>query len=319
MKNKVLYIFICFIMFVLTSYGQGSNAIFPDGTTVVFDNKVASALAEKSNSRVRVFNVLSAVGGANVVHRVFVDGENRTHFGYDLDVKKDAETGKFTLTFKPLSVILFSNVAPSKILPKFPEPMQVKEGDTISVDLLENPKTKEKIADFIKILQGAPNQKNNQFNNSGVVIIPDAKSVQTFTRVTVDSTDGPPKDFSLDEVILQMFNASLTVNGKLLAEKKVAFGANVYFYVKGKGRFVISPFPREGFKFQKTGMIDGRNISFEMNGDKYEIQSLAPIICSGGKWNLWVLHEPDYRPNSESEVEFGGGKMGNLAAIKAIN
>lgn len=319
MRNKLLYVFICCFLFVLTNYGQGSNAIFPDGTTVIFDNKVASALAEKSNSRVRVLNILSPKGDANLVHRVFVDGENRTHFGYDLEVKKGAENGKYTLTFKPLSVILFSNATENKVLPKFPEPLQIGEGDSVSVDLLENPKTKEKIADVIKIVQGAPNQNNDQFNIPGVILVPNAKSVQTITRVTVNSTDSLPKDFSLDEIIMQMFNANLTVNGKVMAEKKVAFGANVYFYLKGKGRFILSPFPREGFKFQKTGIIDDRNISFEINGDKYEISSISPIICSGGKWNLWVLHEPDYRPNSDSEEEFGGGKMGALAQINAKN
>lgn len=316
MKNKALHLFICIILFVLTSYGQERNTVFPDGTTVIFENKIASKSTEKSSLKVKTINVLSAFGGINTVHRVFVDRENKSHFGYDIVIKKGAEKGKFTVTFKPLSIMFFASDSEERVLPKFPEPLQLNEGDSISVDLLENPKTKEKIADLIKIIQGEPNQKNSQPNQ---IIIPDdentkiTQTTQTVTRVfSSESSSAPPKDFTIDEIKMQAFNANLSVNGKQIFEKKSAIGANVYFYLKDKGRFILSPVPREGFNFQKIGVIDNNKISFEMNGDKYEINSITPIMYHGGKWNLWVLYEPDYRPNSEKSDEFGADKIERL-------
>ncbi|HRH40587.1 MAG TPA: hypothetical protein PKY82_03005 [Pyrinomonadaceae bacterium] len=314
MKNKVLYIFICCILFVLTNFGQAPDVIFPDGTTVVFENKLDSKLTEKAGLKVKVINVLSTFGGTDTVHRVFVDREDKTHFGYDLAIKKEAEKGKFTVIFKPLSIMLFVSDSESRVLPKYPEPLQISEGDSISVDLLENPKTKEKISDLIKIIQGDPTQNKSQSNQ---VIIPDmgnVQKVQTITQVfsSEHSSSTTPKDFTLDEIKMQVFNANLLVNGKQILEKKGALGSNIYFYLKGKGRFILSPVPREGFNFQKNGLIDNNKISFEINGDKYEINSIMPIICSGGKWNLWVLYEPDYRPNSETDNEFGADKIERL-------
>ncbi|MBX7174015.1 MAG: hypothetical protein K1X72_23795 [Pyrinomonadaceae bacterium] len=320
MKNKVLYIFICLILFALIADGQNKDAVFPDGTTVIFENKIASPMVEKSSGKVRVINVLSPMSNTNVVHRVFVDGENKSHFGYDLEVKKE-EKGKFTLTFKPLSIILFVQNSDRKTLPKFPQPLQIDEGDTLSVDLMENPKTKEKIADRIKIIQGAPTQNSP----SNQVIIPNLSNFPTteithekpaVTLIYSSETTAAPKDFTLDEITMQITNASLNVNGKQMAEKKSVMGGNIYFYLKGKGRFILSPVPHEGFNFQKTGVIDITKISFEMNGDKYEIKSVMPLMFHGGKWNLWVLYDPDYRPNSDVEIEFGGGKIESLIQIK---
>jgi hypothetical protein len=36
-------------------------------------------------------------------------------------------------------------------------------------------------------------------------------------------------------------------------------------------------------------------VEFEWDGDRYEWESALPVVGAGGNWNLWVLHEPDYR------------------------
>ncbi len=316
MRNKVLHIVICLILLALQVIGQDKDAIFLDGTTVLFENKIASAITENPGAKVRAINVLSTFGNANVVHRIFVDGENKSHFGYDLEVKKE-DNGKFTLTFKSLSVILFVANSDRKILPTFPKPLQIDEGDTLSVDLMENPKTKEKIADIIKIVQGKPNQNSNtnQFVRSES---PNTRITSTMNVTKLYSSDSSaqPKDFTIDKVMMQLTNASLFINDQQKAEKQSVLAGNIYFYVKGKGRFILSLTPHEGFKFQKVGVIDVMKISFEIGGDKYEIKSSFPIMFYGGKWNLWVLHEPNYLPNSDVEEEFGGGKFESLIQTK---
>ncbi len=314
MKNKqaivLLSKFFLLILFASSAYSQTQTVNLPEGFSIVFESKITPKPSENAEQRIRTINVLSSISGVNIVHRIFSDRENKVHFGYDLEIKKNEKTGKFVVTFKALSVNLFVSDSEAKKLPKYPEPLEISEGDAISIDLLENPKTKAKIVDFIKVVLTDPNSPKDTASR---VIIPDIFSSQVITRI-VTSKDSTPKDLAIDEIKMQTFGTNLSVNGKRIFEKKsVAIGSNIYFYLKGKGRFILSPFPRAGFDFQKTGVIDDNKISFTMNGDNYEISSATPIMCFGGKWNLWVLYEPNYRPkNEETMEEFGADKIENL-------
>ncbi|HET6893161.1 MAG TPA: hypothetical protein VFH31_18800, partial [Pyrinomonadaceae bacterium] len=44
----------------------------------------------------------------------------------------------------------------------------------------------------------------------------------------------------------------------------------------------------------KVGLIEDNKISFAWNGVSYEWVSREPIVGSGGLWNLWVLHDPNF-------------------------
>src|SRR6185295_4890796 len=54
--------------------------------------------------------------------------------------------------------------------------------------------------------------------------------------------------------------------------------------------------PREGYEFQKVGLVTGNKIEFTIGGDHFEWLSTAPVLNDGGTWNLWVLHDPKYVP-----------------------
>lgn len=328
MKSKFLRIFIILVVSI-TAYGQEQEpkAVFPDGTTVLFESKIGSTSIEKSGLKVTAITIISPLSrftGKNSVNRIFIDRGNKIHFGYELEISKETEKGKYKITFKPLSMPLFSGDSEEKNLTKFPEPLQISEADQISVDLLENPKTKDKITDFIKIVQGKPSQQNSLASPIIITGGPDVKTTQTIassTRISIPDLDltSEPKDFSLEDVKMQFVGANILLNGQIKLEKKSALGGNIYFYLKDKGRFILSPVPREGYKFQKKGLISNNKITFEINGDKIEINAVAPIMYYGGKWNLWVLYEPDYRPISDKESEFGGGNIDSLFRVKDKN
>lgn len=71
----------------------------------------------------------------------------------------------------------------------------------------------------------------------------------------------------------------------------------------------MSPFPRKGFDFQKIGTVENNKISFTFNGDNYKFVSTSPVLGSGGKWNVWVLHDSEYRSTFQlspsSPYEYG--------------
>jgi hypothetical protein len=73
-------------------------------------------------------------------------------------------------------------------------------------------------------------------------------------------------------------------------------GALIWCYVEGHGRIIFSLVPRDGYQFQKVGIITDNKIEFTLQGKRFEWLSSAPILPNGGSWNLWVLHDPKYLP-----------------------
>jgi hypothetical protein len=109
-----------------------------------------------------------AAGGATVT-RVIWDPTSGTYFGYDMDVAREG-TG-FRLEFHPLdhaSVLALSRRAtgrgergvsgadgaaprPLATTPRFPPPQTLGDGDVLTLELLANPTTAERIFDVLKV------------------------------------------------------------------------------------------------------------------------------------------------------------------------
>jgi protein-disulfide isomerase len=96
-------------------------------------------------------------GGPTVFHRFFTDPVNRTYFGYDLVVEPLGQTNSAIVKFQPLS--LRGDQLPRKYasteyravgLPRFPA-QTFKSGQTIAVDVLENPSNGQRVVDYIQV------------------------------------------------------------------------------------------------------------------------------------------------------------------------
>ena len=74
----------------------------------------------------------------------------------------------------------------------------------------------------------------------------------------------------------------------------------------------MSLFPRKGFNLQKIGVVEDNKLSFIFKGDNYRFVSSSPIIGSGGKWNVWVLHDPNYKPANQTTNKFEAGEIEDL-------
>lgn len=120
-----------------------------------------------------------------------------------------------------------------------------------------------------------------------------------------DNPRSLPRDFTLDAVALRVNDFRLLVDGDLVATGKPGTnfaGALIWFYVEGYGRFIFSLVPREGYQFKKVGVITDNKIEFTVKGKRYEWVSGAPILPSGGTWNVWVLHDPKYLPFGSQQL-----------------
>ena len=112
-------------------------------------------------------------GGPTVFHRFFTDPVNRTYFGYDLVVDPLGRTNSAIVKFQPLS--LRGDQLPSKYassefrsvgLPRFPA-QTFKSGQTIAVDVLENPGNGQKVVDYI-LVAFVPGGDNRPGSHEGV-------------------------------------------------------------------------------------------------------------------------------------------------------
>ncbi len=288
-----------------------------------------------SGSNDRSFGNIYSSQSEGIVHRVMTDRKNKIYLGYDLSVERLGDSGQFRVTIRPLSktpdaltknssggtgavqgsgeggysvsvgknrtgAVQGSGVSMAtgksgspdytdyspQSLQSYPDPVVIDDGDSISIDLLENPATGTKISDVITI-----NYRGGQFG-------------------AIYSADSSAKDFTMDDLILRIEYPSIQVNEERFTSRAGVAGNVIWVYIPGKGRFVFSFVPQPGYGFTKTGVIEDKNIRFSLNGDVYNLTSKSTVLCYGGKWNLWVMHDADYTPDSSginpSDLNLGG-------------
>ncbi|HVQ39385.1 MAG TPA: hypothetical protein VMS31_17735 [Pyrinomonadaceae bacterium] len=222
-----------------------------------------------------------------VIHRVLVDAQGKYLFGYDLTIEPVPASKTFTIGVGPLNAelekkLLASNAGgpPIATLPQSAEPQILGDGDSFALDLLVNQKTGLKIVDRVKVSF----DRSNLWN---------------------DSPKALPRDFTLDAVALKVIDYRLSIDGNLVAEGKHGknlVGALLWCYVEGHGRFIFSLVPRDGYDFQKIGIINENRIEFTLKGKNFQWLSSSPILSSGGTWNIWVLEDPTYVPFGSKEI-----------------
>ena len=257
-----------------------SRIIVPmqSGAFVVIRTEAAPASAGDATS-----DLVESEDKPNLLHRVFVDRKNELFFGYELLVERAAESRYFWVTVRALSEEYLSELRarpsfrgrrlhPSYNATAFPaSPQLLRDGDTFALDVFRNPRTGAKIVDYVRVSLTDPSLRQG-------------------------ASDQPPRDFAPEDVQLKVTNYKLRVNGETVYRSTGGCaGALVWFSLGDRGRFIFSLVPRTGRDFQKVGAVRHNTIAFEWGGDRYEWESALPVVGTGGNWNLWVLHDPDYR------------------------
>ncbi len=218
----------------------------------------------------------------NLLRRLFVDRKNEMYFGYELVVERAAEARYFWVTVRALGEDYLRELRerpsfrgrrlhPSYNATAFPaSPQFLRDGDTFALDVFHNPRTGTKIVDVIQISLTDP-------------------SLRT-------AASDMPRDFSPEDVQLKVSDYKLKVNGETVYRSTGGCaGAIIWFSLGDRGRFVFSLVERPGFEFRKVGAVRNNTVAFEWGGDRYEWESSRAVVGTGGSWNLWVLHDPDYK------------------------
>jgi hypothetical protein len=232
--------------------------------------------------------------GNDIIHRVFFDAKEGLFFGYDVKAEPVPNTKQIRIIVMPMSSeyerrFMYQagsqtrsphpDLKPSSIVQTQTAHL-VNEGDLLAIDALINQRTGVKIIEIIKasLFEGIPLGGGS------------AKAT---------------RDFSLDDVELKVINYRLLVNGELIAGDKPTggcSGAILWFYLPGRGRFIFSIRPHEGYDFQKIGVIENNKLSFAIGEDRFQWISSSPVLQINGPFNLWVLHDADYRPELDDLI-----------------
>lgn len=270
----------------------------------------------------------------NSIRRLLVDKSNNLAYGYDLTVERVPGTEDVLVSLKPISKTAvqlskggglpgFATVAGrlslqnaeqtstlrlSEARKNVPgeriemsstesEPVTIKLGGTISVTLMENPQTGARLREVIRIYEGS----QTKFEES-------KSSYNDFAA----SYGSSAADFTLNNL-----NLSLTEPRVVLASNSLecsgctASGRLVWVYIEGKGRFIFSIQPEPGFDFGKVGVVAENKISFEHNGEVIGIENRTRVLPSNGKFNLWMMYDGNYRPESplspSMPIAYGSG------------
>lgn len=296
MRDKILFnsllTFCLLCVLSVKSRAQDATVEFGDiGVSIAFKARKVSA---DSNRKYRIddnfYSQMYVEKNKNkTLHRVVSDRESGLYFGYDLKIGFDVGTGKASFSVLPLSIkpIMEKPLRDltASSLPEYPEMMIVEDGDLITLDILENPQTKVKIVDTIKVK---------------IAGIGKAATSAVYGGKNSSAVPTPPvRDLKLENFqTMKLTNVKIFVNGVQAADPGGMTGPIMYFYIPEKGRFIFSLSPHEGYDFQKIGTLAGNEISFTANGDSYKLVSSSPILAAGGSWNLWVLYDPKFRPDA---------------------
>jgi hypothetical protein len=220
-------------------------------------------------------------GGVGRVHRIVLDHSQRRYFAYDLLVEPKDGSQALRVRFEPFSLsatelaemrMVDPSWTPIPLL-KYPVVPDVRAGDTVAIDLLENPTTGQKVVDYLVFKR---------------------------STLTAAAEPSPLRDLSLAEVELELQNIRISVNGTVM-DASLRFGggisgAAVWFYLPERGRFVMSLLPNPKLGFRRAGEVSDRSLTFTVGRERYDMQSTNRIVPAGGRFNLYVLHDPKWRP-----------------------
>ena len=217
-------------------------------------------------------------------HRIVQDPSQRRYFAYDVLVEPKNDSRAFQIRIEPFSLsaadLADMHVDPSWTyvpLLKYPLVPDVRAGDSVAIDLLENPTTGQKVVDYFVFKR---------------------------SNVTAAATS-PVRDLSLADVQLRLDDLRISVNGSVLdASTRVGgsiSGAALWFYLPERGRFVMSLLPNPELGFRRAGEVTNALLSFTDGSDRYDIKSTSRIAPASGRFSLYVLRDPEWRPTgSES-------------------
>jgi hypothetical protein len=233
--------------------------------------------------------------------RILINRAAHTYLGYELILEPQQQPGAYLLTFGKLGVTpldvaaTYSPRLPQNPpdepftmlpLPALPGPQLVYEGQTVTIDLLTDPTTGEKLIDDVHIVL-----------------------MHAIYTPRIPTATGAARDFLATDADFEIFEPQATLNGKVQTASGPGSlhdlrSALPWFYFPNHGRFILSLTPRADLGFRKAGEVRGGRITFTRDDDSVKVESIRPVASGNGVYNIYVLHEADWEPVSDRQKDY---------------
>ncbi len=122
-------------------------------------------------------------------------------------------------------------------------------------------------------------------------------------RIDSKNAPGVARDISVDDVELRIIAPQVSLNGNHLYPATYEDGVSgpaVWFYLPDHGRYLLSLVAHPQLGFVKSGEVRGSTLTFSIDGETLSLSSGVDIAPGFAPYNLYVLHEPAWRPREDA-------------------
>jgi hypothetical protein len=204
-------------------------------------------------------------------YRIFRDDNNLAAFVYELQVARTPDGESFRVTAKP---------ATEDFASRFPDADGGKPAPTLAT-----------------VLQSPLLSSGEAFG----IPIPTAPELgQTLTDVVqvVMGQRGGGADGAAGSARIRFSGLKVSIHGQ---PAPTGAGADVagrfaMFYIPGRGGYFFSTEPVDQRPFLDVGLVDGKHLAFVIDNEMYDCIANAPILGRQDNGQLWVYHDPNYKP-----------------------
>jgi hypothetical protein len=205
-------------------------------------------------------------------YRIFRDENNLAVFAYELEVARTADGQNFRVTAKP---------ATEAFAARFPDADGAKPTPTLSSPL-ESPLLSS-VGRFTIPIPTNPGLGQNL----------------TDTVLILLSQRGSLNDGATGSAQIRFAGLKVSVNGQPASPSGVGAdvaGRYAMFYIPRRGGYFFSSEPVDQRPFVQIGVVDGKHLQFTIENETYDSTASAPILVHSDRGQLWVYHDPNYKP-----------------------
>jgi hypothetical protein len=231
--------------------------------------------------------------GPGGINRVVLDSSDNILFAYNLEASRGAVPGTAIIRIEPLNAAAEEGMLKWKgnasHLSKLsgghiPTVAAVREfssvtlGEVVTLDVLYNPATGEKIYDVLRPIKGSSPMPGTM----GVNPSPSREEI------------------SFKDIVVK-------VDGKVMrAPASWMIGAAVRIDIPGHGAYVVAAYDPQNlppiYAFQQLAQGDGKTLRWAMDRDKVEITSSTNVLTQAANGPLWLYHDPHYRTQDQPDA-----------------
>lgn len=205
-------------------------------------------------------------------YRIFRDENNLAVFAYELEVTRTSDGDNFRVIARPATEAFasrFPNADGGKPTPTLSATLEsplLHPGENFDIPISTAPELGQTLTDTVHVLLHQPGTENN--------------ATPAGARIQFDS--------------LKVF-----IQGKLASPAGVGAdvaGRYAMFYLPGHGGYFFSADSSEPAPFADIVIVNGNKLTFSIDNEMYDCVANAPILVHTEHGQLWLYHNPDYKP-----------------------